>query len=182
MNKIVIILLVLTFIIPLSAQAHTTLTTSTPAEGEVLLTQPKQLELVFGTVIEEGSAMELEGPTQKYEVENISINENIMTGSLDEELPNGQYMISWKIIGEDGHPIEGQVPFSLNAETVSEEPPAKSDAPEEEPAAEPQTESPEATESADNSQGGSGLLPTVLLVAAVVLVGFGLYKLLKKKG
>lgn len=184
MNKIIIMLLLLSLITPLSVQAHTTLTSSTPAEGEVLQKQPADIELVFGTVIEESGSMTLKGSNQDYKMENISINENVMTGSVNEELPNGPYIISWSIIGEDGHPIEGQVPFSLNAEMVAEEAPAEIEEPEEpeqETAAEQQSESSEAAESADNSQGGSGLLSTVLLGAAAVLVGFGLYKLLKKK-
>ncbi len=181
MNKIVTLLLLLLVITPLSTQAHTTLTSSTPAEGEVLQVQPKEIELVFGTVIEEGSSMVLEGAEQNYDVENISINENVMTGSLTEELPNGQYIIVWKIIGEDGHPIEGQVPFGIKAEELAEEEPAESETPEEEAAAKQQTESPEVNETVEDGGEGSGLLSTVLLIAAAVLIGFSLYKLLKKK-
>src|SRR5690606_16801030 len=186
MNRIITLLLFLMIATPLSAQAHTTLTSSTPAEGEVLQVQPKEIELVFGTVIEEGSSMVLEGAEQNYELENISINENVMTGSLTEELPNGQYIIVWKIIGEDGHPIEGQVPFGIKAEEAAEEEPAEeesaeSETPEEEPAANEQAESPEANESVESSEAGSGLLSTVLLIAAAVLIGFSLYKLFKKK-
>lgn len=187
MNKIITLLLFLMLITPLSAQAHTTLTSSTPAEGEVLSVQPEEIELVFGTVIEEGSSMSLEGPEQNYDVENISINENVMTGSLEEGLPNGQYIITWKIIGEDGHPIEGQVPFGIKAEEIAEEEPAENEAAEDElateedPATEQQEESSEANETVEGSEEGSGLLSTVLLLAAAVLIGFSLYKLLKKK-
>jgi methionine-rich copper-binding protein CopC len=181
MDKFIIILLLLMSAMPLSAQAHTTLTSSNPSEGEVLQMQPEQLELIFGTVIEEGSVMTLAGPDQSYEVENISINENVMTGSINTELPNGQYIIAWNIIGEDGHPIEGQLPFSVNAEAVSEEPADEQPATEEQPAIDEQTENPEAAESADSSQERGGLWSTVLIAAAAVLVGFGFYKLLKKK-
>ncbi|WKA57973.1 copper resistance protein CopC [Planococcus shenhongbingii] len=181
MKKITIISIMILLMLPLSVQAHTTLISSNPAEGEVLQMQPEELELVFGTVIEEGSTMTLKGPDQSYPIEDIAISENTMTGAISEELPNGQYIIGWEIIGEDGHPIEGEVPFNLTAEAAAAEPPAENEATEEEPVIEEQTESPEATEPSESGQEEGSPLSTILLVAAAILVGFGVYKLLKKK-
>lgn len=182
MKKIMILLLLFVGMAPFSVQAHTTLTSSNPAEGEVLAVQPDQIELIFGTVIEEGSSMTLEGPETPVEIENITISDNVMAGTISEELPNGQYIIVWKIIGADGHPIEGQIPFGVDAEVPAEEA-ADEEAPEEEiieeePVAQEENEAAENTESEGEN---SNVWITVLIAAAIILLAVGMAKLLKNK-
>lgn len=181
MKKIIVAALLLMLVMPFTAHAHTALTSSNPAEGQKLAEAPKELELAFGTIIEEGSTMTLKGPETDVALDDISISENVMKGLINEELMNGQYIISWKIIGEDGHPIEGEILFSLEApsaeEPVSEEP-AEEVVEEEAAQAEPAADQQRAA--VDEEEGGS-LLTILLIVAAVILIGFGAVLLIKKK-
>lgn len=185
MKKIIVAALLLVFGMPFTAHAHTALTSSNPAEGERLAETPEELELVFGTIIEEGSTMTLEGPETDVALGNISISENVMKALISEELVNGQYIISWKIIGEDGHPIEGEILFSLEAapaeEAAAEEPAeestgeaVKQEASQAEPAAQQQKAAAEAKE-------GGSLLTILLIIAVIALIGFGSVLLVKKK-
>lgn len=184
MKKILIVLLLSMFALPMVGQAHTTLSSSTPAEGEVIVEPIEEVVLTFGTVIEEGSTMTLESGGNSYEFDEIAVADETMTGEITEELPNGAYTIRWNIIGVDGHPIEGQVPFELDIE-AEEEPVAEEEEPvAEEPVAEEETpaaeeETPQASENAEED-GGNPII-TILLVVALLVIAFGAYKLLKKK-
>lgn len=185
MRKVAILLILFIFLVPFTAMAHTTLTESNPSEGEVLSTQPEKIELEFGTVIEEGSSMTLSGPEAYIELSEITVSDNIMTGEVTNELPNGQYIIDWKIIGEDGHPIEGQILFGVYVEAPQEE--ASEETAEEESAIEEESgetaenETAEAAETAQSEEENSNVWVTVLIVAAIILVAAGMVKLMKNK-
>lgn len=185
MRKVSILLLLSIFLLPFTAMAHTTLTTSNPSEGEVLSAQPEKIELVFGTVIEEGSSMTLKGPEASIEFDEIAVSDNIMTGQLASELPNGQYVIDWKIIGEDGHPIEGQILFGVDIEVPQEETidqeAAEQEAVDESVTETEENETAEAAETNQDEEESSNVWATVLIVAAIVLVAAGMIKLLKNK-
>lgn len=185
MRKVAILLILFISLVPFTVMAHTTLTESNPSEGEVLSTQPENIELEFGTVIEEGSSMTLSGPEASIELGEITVSDNIMTGEVTNELPNGQYIIDWKIIGEDGHPIEGQILFGVDVEAPQEE--IAEETPEEEPAIEKESdetaenETAEAAEAAQSEEENSNVWVTVLIVAAIILVAAGMVKLMKNK-
>lgn len=190
MRKVAILLILFISLVPFTVMAHTTLTESNPSEGEVLSTQPENIELEFGTVIEEGSSMTLSGPEASIELGEITVSDNIMTGEVTNELPNGQYIIDWKIIGEDGHPIEGQILFGVDVEAPQEEvaeEPAEEEPAEEEPAIEEESdetaenETAEAAETAQSEEENSNVWVTVLIVAAIILVAAGMVKLMKNK-
>lgn len=177
MKKIISAVLLLMLVMPFTVNAHTALTASSPVNGEVLAESPEELELSFGTVIEEGSSMMLDGPKGKIELDEITIEGNVMKGSLSEKLENGSYIILWKIIGEDGHPIEGEILFSLDgaAEEMVEEPVQEDGI-----AAEPASVSEKQTASSEENE-EEGVLAILLLIAITVLVGFGSVLLIKMK-
>lgn len=188
MKKLLTVLFIFIFALPFTANAHTTLTASTPSEGEVITEVLEEVQLDFGTGIEEASTMTLEGENASFEFESIEVEGQTMTGKINEELPNGSYIIHWKIIGADGHPIEGEIPFALNIESSVEEP---AEEPTEEPGAEPAeepaseqvaTDEPASSEtSAEAESDGGSTLGLILLIAAAILLVFGLYKMLIKK-
>lgn len=189
MKRIITLLIVAIFSMPLIGQAHTTLSSSSPAEGAVVVEPLEEVVLTFGTVIEQGSAMTLESEGATYEFDEIALSDGIMTGTITEELPNAAYTVQWKIIGADGHPIEGEVAFELNVEAAVEEPAAEEAeaeaTPEEESAAEePAVEmaTPAAEENAaETTEDEGNSLFTVFLVVALLAIAFIAYRLLKRK-
>ena len=180
MYKNFFVLLFLILIIPFSVQAHTTLLSSTPAEGENVTEALREVELVFGTKIEEGSTMTIEGESGSFEFESIAIEGDLMVGTFTKSLANGSYRILWNIIGEDGHPIEGEIAFGVSIEPEEEAATA--------PAATEKAEESEELGSVSSEEAAeaqieneNNWLVTVLLVFAGVLVIYGIYKLLLKK-
>ncbi|ANU14907.1 copper resistance CopC family protein [Planococcus halocryophilus] len=185
MKKIMVLLVLAIFALPVVGQAHTTLSSSTPAEGSVVAETLEEVVLTFGTVIEQGSTMTLEREGITYDFEEITFSSEVMTGAIKEELPNGSYTIQWKIIGVDGHPIEGEVPFELAVEVaeevqVVEDSEVKTEGePVVEKASATEEQSAQATETTEED--GGNMLITILLILAVMVIGFIVFRLLKKK-
>lgn len=179
MNRMVMLLFLSLLALPLVGQAHTTLSSSTPAEGEVVGEALEEVELTFGTTIEQASTMTLESEGMTYEFEEITLSEKIMKGTISEELPNGAYVIRWNIIGADGHPIEGEVPFELDVEVPADKPAAEEEEPVEET---PAAEEPEVSSVQDETEADEGSPWVTILIGAVLLAGlFGVYRMWKKK-
>ena len=111
-----------------SALAHTGLESSTPDQGSTITEKLEEITLTFLTKIEKTSSFTVTNSSgEEVKVDGITVNDNMLTGKVTDSLENGMYKINWKIIGADGHPIEGVIDFTL-------------DAPEEVEAVEPTTE------------------------------------------
>ena len=116
-----LILLVFTFV-P-SALAHSGLESSVPQDGEVLTENIFTFLLTFNTTIEDTSTFKItEESGQEILLAEHIIKEREMIGTLSSPLQDGTYIVTWKIIGEDGHPIEKSYSFSVvtSTETVPE--------------------------------------------------------------
>lgn len=161
-----------------SAFAHTGLESSSPKNGDIITEELKQISLTFETKIEQGSTFELQNPNgETIPVENISLSENQMIGNLINPLENGDYQANWKIIGADGHPIEGDFSFSVNV-PVTEATPEEQVQPQEE--TEPQPNIEEKTEDTLNEEAKnegiqqnkmpSYVIPTIIGVLIVIII------------
>ncbi|MBT2570061.1 copper resistance CopC family protein [Planococcus sp. ISL-110] len=179
MKKIITLLILAIFSMPLIGQAHTTLSSSTPEERAIVVEPLEEVVLTFGTAIEQRSLMTLESKGVSYEFDEIILSDGVMTGTLAEELPNAAYTIQWEIIGADGHPIKGEVVFESNFEAAAEEAEPEV-ATEEEPTVETATPAAEENAVESTEDEGSSLL-TVFLVVALLAIGFIAYRLLKRK-
>jgi len=97
-----------------SALAHSGLETSVPQDGEVVKDELSTLSLAFNTMIESTSTFKLfKEDGQEVALAELVINEKDMVGNLSYPLEDGKYSVTWKIIGEDGHPVENSYSFSV---------------------------------------------------------------------
>lgn len=120
MKKIIVLAFVFMLTFASNAFAHTGLESSTPSNGQVIQEELKDITLTFEGKIEQGSSFEVrstDGAT--ISVDNISINDGQMTGTLSNALENGDYEVIWNIVGADGHPIEGSIPFTVEVATAT---------------------------------------------------------------
>ncbi|MFD2912140.1 copper resistance CopC family protein [Jeotgalibacillus terrae] len=116
MKKIVFTFsLFLLFAFPFNGLAHTYLSSSTPEDGQVLTQPVEEIVLQFETEVEELSTMSLYRNDELVEIDVRLTDHNQLIGDIPEELVNGDYVADWSIIGEDGHPIEGVISFSIKA-------------------------------------------------------------------
>ncbi|MEK3992952.1 MULTISPECIES: copper resistance protein CopC [Robertmurraya] len=166
--------------------AHTGLESSIPQNGQVIKEELKQITLNFETKVEQNSTFELKysnGDT--IPVENITLSEFQMVGSLINPLENGTYQINWKIIGADGHPIEGELSFSVDV-PVSETAPENTEEPQSQPDDAANTENTETrieTEQEDVQQNKlpSYVIPSIIGILIVIVIGSFLLILKRKK-
>ncbi|WP_157246153.1 copper resistance CopC family protein [Nonomuraea typhae] len=98
------------------AQAHNVLVSSDPGDGTTLTAAPRRLTLVFDQPVRQGYAqIGLTGPAGTIPARKAAVAKERVTVSLA-ELPgrSGAYVIGYRILSADGHPVSGQVRFTLN--------------------------------------------------------------------
>lgn len=107
--------------IPNFASAHSTLTASFPAEGETVTEPLTEVHLIFSAGIEQGSTMVLTQQEETSDFTEIILTDTEMTGTLPAELADGAYLVEWRVLSEDGHPLEGSYTFEVDANVAAEE-------------------------------------------------------------
>lgn len=190
-KKVISLVAILFVLVSNQVFAHTALKDSTPKEGDIVSEPLQEITLSFETKIEQTSTFEvLNTNGESVDLEKLTIEEDIMKGSFSQPLENGDYKVIWKIVGADGHIIEGEYSFSMD--TPVEETPQELETEEdtsqvdnnqeeqnEEDAAEPIEES--VNESAEKDQSlPTFVIPTIVGVLALIGVGF-LWWLLRRK-
>ncbi|WP_418063698.1 copper resistance CopC/CopD family protein [Pimelobacter simplex] len=107
-----------------SASAHATLVSTDPAEGAVLPEAPSEVTFTFDEPVQlvpdgllafdaEGKRVDLDPKASGVEV----------TGALPGDLANGTYVITWRVVSADGHPIAGSLTFHVGAPSPKVVPP-----------------------------------------------------------
>ncbi|NYE08244.1 hypothetical protein F4694_005087 [Bacillus niacini] len=115
LNKIALLSTLLLFIFGANVFAHSHLEESTPKNGEIITQSLKDITLTFETALEPTSSFTLiDGNHTAIPLSTVSITGNQLIANVEDDLTNGAYTIHWKIIGEDGHPLEGDIPFTMN--------------------------------------------------------------------
>ena len=171
-----------------NALAHTGLESSSPQDGDIISEELQQITLTFETKIEQGSTFELQNLNGKtIPIENISVSENQIIGNFLNPLENGEYQVNWKIIGADGHPIDGEFSFSVNV-PITEAPTEEQVEPQEEIQPQPNVEEKEVDteyeakyEEIQQNKIPSYVIPTLIgLLIVIVVVSFLLIMKRKK--
>jgi copper transport protein len=109
------------------AAAHSILKSSQPKAGSVAEEAPDQIELLFNEPVElTFGAIEVTGPDGKRydvgEAEHPGGREDTVIIALSDGLPNGKFLVRWRIIAADGHPRAGKFGFRLNAPVAASSP------------------------------------------------------------
>lgn len=114
LNKIALLSTLLFFIFGANVFAHSHLEDSTPKNGEIVTESLTAITLTFETAIEPTSSFTLmDEKNASIPLSEVSISGNKLIANVEDNLTNGAYTIHWKIIGEDGHPLEGDIPFTV---------------------------------------------------------------------
>ncbi|MCA0173838.1 copper resistance protein CopC [Bacillus sp. RAR_GA_16] len=177
MKKIVVLTIACLLTFGNLTYAHTGIESSNPEDGSTITEELNKVTLTFETEIEETSSFELQNASgQTVAVDNITVENNTMTGTFDQPIENGDYEATWKIIGVDGHPIEGTFSFSVDApeselaeeESTSEE--ATDDSEEKDTQVQADKEETKADTAEEESSNGA-VIGIVIAVLVIVLIG-----------
>lgn len=122
--------------------------------------------------------MVLDQDGKELEWAELKKEESKMIGVLAEPMENGSYVVNWTIIGEDGHPVEGTVSFSVQRETIE-----KGEGKEEAPVVkeEQKTEKEEVPKISNDEDQPSNFKTISWIVLGVIFVGVILTLFMKGK-
>ncbi|WP_408007574.1 copper resistance protein CopC [Pseudalkalibacillus sp. A8] len=193
MHKYLIICFIIIFTMmsnPISSNAHSSLQGTSPEDGEVVKHSLDIITFKFNSKIKEGSKFTVtdQGGVSR-EVESVDIQNDVMLGQLSEPLQTGAYTVSYEIISEDSHVVEGEFTFSVDTGETEGSGNESDDSEENQNTDEDQVEQPseknQDSATGENNQGKveDGLSPVVIGIASIaVLAGIGLiWWLLRKK-
>lgn len=168
-KKILFTVVIMSFLFSSLVEAHTPIEDSNPKDGEVITEELHEVSIIFGTKIEQTSKFDvLNSNGEMIEQANFTIQENVMKASFYEPLENGAYQVKWSIIGEDGHPIEGIIAFTVD-QVISEQSIKEVDEPQQK---ENENIISTTNESNDNNQVNtpSYLLPSIIGLFALIAI------------
>jgi copper resistance protein C len=121
MKRIISATLILLFAFSPIVSAHTGLTSSSPAEEEDITEDVYEIVLEFNSKIESTSTVKVyDESKEEIIISNTQVSDNLMTGGFMSPLDNGTYTVEWKIIGADGHPIQGTYSFMVSQDELEE--------------------------------------------------------------
>jgi copper transport protein len=98
------------------ASAHATLVKTDPAEGAILPTAPDQVRLTFNeavTAVPDGvQVFDDQGGVVPA---SARASGEVLTIELEEEVGDGSFVVAWRIVSADSHPVSGSLSFSVGA-------------------------------------------------------------------
>ncbi|MGD9529993.1 copper resistance CopC family protein [Pseudonocardia sp.] len=99
------------------AFAHTRLEGTDPADGSSLAEAPQRVSLTFNENLPaEFSAITVIGPDgAAYQSGAVSAQGTTISTAVRPLGPAGRYEIGYRVVSDDGHPVEGKVAFTLTA-------------------------------------------------------------------
>ena len=96
------------------AAAHASLVKTDPAEGQVLAESPRVARLTFDETVSAAA-----GGVQMYDARGnaveskASARDTVLTVDVPDTLDEGTYVVSWRVVSADGHPVAGALTFSV---------------------------------------------------------------------
>ncbi|GAB3314557.1 copper resistance protein CopC [Geodermatophilus aquaeductus] len=95
------------------ASAHATLATTTPAEGVRLPAAPSEVTLEFTEAVELGAgyARVLAPGGERADAGGAAVDGAVVTIPLRGDLPDASYVVTYRVVSEDSHPIAGAFAF-----------------------------------------------------------------------
>lgn len=180
MKKLLFILVGMLVMLPSIASAHTELTSSNPTNGQVVKEDLKEIVLTYEGKIESLSTMTLVKDDKEIPLVSVTPNENQLIGTLSSPLENGTYSVQWSIAGEDGHPISGEIPFTVQ-KVVKEQPKAETKQPVTPKKEEPKKENSNQEKSKNDSTDSTSNMKNIIISVVVLILVIGVFLLFRRK-
>ena len=101
------------------AMAHADLVSSTPRNGAILQESPKNFVLRFSETLaqldrKQINTMKVMGPSKvRVKLNSMKIMKTSLSTTPLQPLTSGRYEISYRVVAEDGHTLNGVIKFSI---------------------------------------------------------------------
>ena len=99
------------------AGAHDELVESSPSAGAVLASAPAEVRLTFSAEIMDAGAVlaVTDDRDESWTIGEPQVVENLVTVGIPDVLPDGGYVVLWRVVSSDGHPISGTFSFAVGS-------------------------------------------------------------------
>jgi copper transport protein len=103
---------------PASALAHAALLRTSPSASVTLNHPPKELHLTYSEAVEpEFATVSVTNPAAQQQTagkpHRSAANPDTLVTALKPNLPEGWYLVYWRVISADGHPVKGAFTFAI---------------------------------------------------------------------
>jgi copper transport protein len=119
-----IILYIILTSFPSISSAHAYIVQSTPSDNEILKSSPKKVTIQFDESIQAkfNSIKVTDSSGRRVDTKDGSVEPtrpSILKVGLKNNLASGTYRIQWRVISDDGHPVQGVIPFQIGSGTAN---------------------------------------------------------------
>lgn len=153
-----------------TASAHNVLVSSDPADGATLDRVPTQVELVFDQPVQKqfGQVSVLSTDGSDWVAAAPSVVDATVTVALRPLEQTGDYVIAYRLVSADGHPVSGELTFTVTADALGLAPTVEPSA--SEPTTEADDQEVRTSESGTDRDGDNASGPAWALIAPVALL------------
>ena len=102
------------------ASAHAALVSVEPANGSILASAPRSVELRFNEAVTPGAIHLIDPAGRTRDEARVSASGETISVAVPQDLPRGTVVLSYRVISQDGHPVAGSVIFSIGAPSATE--------------------------------------------------------------
>jgi methionine-rich copper-binding protein CopC len=97
------------------AAAHDVLISSDPADGSTVQTAPATVTLTFDQPVQDFEpVVTMTGPDgQWYQSGSPTVDSTVVTSAVGEITKAGEYVIAFRVVSADGHPVTGEVKYQF---------------------------------------------------------------------
>ncbi|MFF4778453.1 copper resistance protein CopC [Microtetraspora fusca] len=167
------------------ALAHTSLRSSDPKEN-ARVDELTKVSLTFSESVRYPVVLVRGQDGRRYESGGPAVSGSEVTQAVAGSLPDGKYSVAWRVVSSDGHPIEGEIPFTVTGSATTSDQDATASAAPSTPAASGVQPTPEqsaapaavaATPAADDqaeADGGKGAIPAWVWIVVFGIAGIGI--------
>lgn len=162
-----------------AAQAHSELVSTTPEDGQVLDAPPTELTFTFNEDLlpDFVNFVATDPGGQVLELAVSGVSGPTATVAWPAEAPGGEWRVDYRVVSQDGHPVEGSIAFAYAASSPTPSPTSAAPSPapttsSAEPAPEPTSAEPSPTvaPASDSSGLSAGWIIAIIAVVAIVVI------------
>ncbi len=112
-----------------AASAHATLDSTSPRAGAVVQGPPTAVRLTFDEAVGTPAFIAVTGPQGRVDRGATRVEGAVVSVGLEDSLPAGRYSVAFRVVSDDGHPVESSYTFQVKAAATGSSPAPSASAP-----------------------------------------------------
>jgi methionine-rich copper-binding protein CopC len=98
-----------------AAGAHATLDSTSPRAGAVVQGRLTAVRLTFDEAVGTPAFIVVTGPQGRVDTAATRVDGAVVSAELGNSLPAGRYTVAFRVVSDDGHPVESSYTFQVKA-------------------------------------------------------------------